>query len=146
MNYRTIQLTNKNIGAVSVGAFMPLGVITRKVCCGNGTTKTFDVVSSGADTIVLNEKGYYDIIYSASLIAAAAGIITATLIANGESVYTISETVAEGETVNLTLPHTIRVFDNCSSCPTNNPLSIQIELGGVAITNGTSNLSITRVY
>ena len=146
MNYRTIQLTNKNIGAVSVDALLPLGTITRKVCSGNCGTRTFEVTTSGADTIILNEKGYYDVVYNASLVAGAEGIVGVELLVNGTSVYTSSASAASGETVNINVPYTIRVFDNCQAMPTNNPVSIQLKLVTTAISSGTSNLSVTRVY
>lgn len=143
--FRTLQLTNNSIGAVAVGKFMPLGMITRKVCCGNTGTRTFDVSSFGADTISMNEKGYYDIIYNVNFTVADTGTLTLTLKGNGNDLYTISRSVSAGS-YSLSLPYQVRVFDNCASCSTNNPMSIQIELGGVAITDGNSNIIVERVY
>ena len=144
MNFRTIQLTNTNIGAVVENGLMPLGNITRKVCCNSTGTKTFDVSTSGANTISLNEKGYYTIVYNASIVGT--GNATLSLIVNGNSVYSVTQTLTADATSNITIPYEVRVFENCASIQTNNPMSIQVKLTGTAITNGTSNIIVTRVY
>lgn len=144
--YRVIQLTNKTIGAVAVNGFMPFGNVTRKVqenacgCC------TFNVTTSNADTVNLNEVGNYDVTYSASLTANGAGEVAVALIVNGTNVYEVSTTAASGDVVNVTLPYQVRVCPNCSGLPNNCPVAIQVQLTGVAITAGTSNLLIERVY
>ena len=145
--YKVLQLTNDSIGAVSVNQLMPLGTITRKICYGNSNCRTFDVSTTGADTITLNEPGNYRISYSASLTAGATGEITVELIANGTSLYSVSSTAsAEGEVINITLPYEVRVCPNCSGNINNCPMTIQFKLTGVAITEGTSNVLIERVY
>ena len=143
-NYKTLQLTNNSIGAVAIDSNMPLGIITRKVCSSNGDCKTFNVTNSNNDTVYLNEKGYYYINYQASLVTSTADILTISLIANGEAVFTTSVTGTAGGTVNISLPYELRVFDNCCSCPNNNPMSIQLLLKGNAISGGTSNLTIEK--
>ena len=42
-NYRVLQLTNSAVGAVAVDGYMPFGTITRKICCGRGDVRTFEV-------------------------------------------------------------------------------------------------------
>lgn len=146
-NYRVLQLTNANVGAVPIGAFLPLGTVTRKISHGNCLCPTFTVTTSGANTITLNEAGYYHITYTASLIGGAAGTLTAALQANGVTVLTASETVtAAGDTENITIDYVIRVFPNTYTQPTNNPLTLQILLGGVAITGGVSNIVVEKTY
>ena len=146
-NYRVLQLTNKTIGAVATNEFMPYGIITRKICYGKTNGGTFSVTTTGADTIYLQEAGNYRISYSASLVAAAVGDVTISLIANGVNVYEVTETIAAvGDTVNLTLPYEVRVCPNSCAVPTNCPMSIQVQLNGVAITSGTSNILVEKVY
>lgn len=147
MKYRVLQLTNKNIGAVNIDEFMPFGNITRKISSGDGCCQTFNVTTSGADTIVLNEPGNYRIEYSASLTAGAAGEIGVALIANGNEVYAVSTSVGgEGSVANLTLPYEVRVCPNSCAVPNNCPMNIQVKLTGVAITAGTSNILVEKVY
>jgi hypothetical protein len=140
-------MTNTNIGAVAVNGLLPFGIITRRITrtvCEDGPT--FTISTTGTNTISVNECGNYDVTYSTSAVASAAGIVTFNLLINGENVYAVSETVALGDTVNLTLPYQIRVLPNSNSVPNNNPVNIQVELTGVAITGGTSNIIIERVY
>lgn len=143
---RILQLTNNAIGAVAVDTLMPLGAITRKYCCGNAGQNTFAVSTTGANTITLNEKGYYDVIYSASVVAGATGVVTLNLLVNGVPVLTKTSSAVSGAAVDITIPYSIRVLGNCS-CVNNNPVSIQIENDedGVAITTGTSNLIIEKI-
>ena len=141
-NYRVIEMQNDNIGAVAVNGLMPLGKVTRRVSTTNGYGVPFEVTTSGADTIQLTSKGYYTVIYSASVIVGGAGGITLTLLVNGNPVYAVGATAAGAGTVNLTLPKEVRVYANCPSVPTNCPASIQIQLSGTAITGGISNIIV----
>ena len=143
MNTKLIQMTNNDIGAVAVGKLMPLGTITRRYGVG-GNYPTFTTANSNVDTITINDEGYYDITYSASVVSGGAGTLTLTLLINGASVYTTSVTAVNGDTYNLTLPFTTRVYARCCNAPTNNPMNIQVELGGVAITDGVSNIQIEK--
>jgi hypothetical protein len=146
-NYRVLQMTNTNIGAVAVNELMPFGIITRRINRNVCTdTDTFSISTTGANLITVNECGNYDVVYSVSAVASAAGIITMNLLVNGVNTYAVSETAAVGDTINLTLPYQIRVLPNSCSTPNNNPVNIQIELTGVAITGGTSNIIVKRVY
>lgn len=145
--YKILQVTNTAIGAVAVDENMPLGTITRRLNNGKGCCTAFEVATSGADTVYLNESGYYKITYSGSLIAGAVGEVSVALFANGTQVYEVGDTAtAEEDVRNLTLPFVVRVFNNCASSPTNCPMAIQVRLSGVAITGGTSNLIVERVY
>jgi hypothetical protein len=85
--------------------------------------------------------------YSASVIAGAAGEVSVALIVNGTQVYEVGSTAtAIGDVVNLTLPYQVRVCPNCASSPNNCPVAVQIRLTGVAITGGQTNLLVERVY
>lgn len=146
MNYRMIQLTNKNIATVSANTLMPLGNITRRVCPKTNCCETFTVTSSLSDTVNIEEQGYYRILYNISAVASADGTVSVSLEVGGSSVYVISATAVSGETVNLTIPYMVRAFANCCSLPTNLPLSVQIENTGVALTSAVSNLLIEKAY
>ena len=140
---KLIQITNTDIGAVAVGAFMPLGTITRRYGVG-GNCPVYTTANSNVDTITINDEGYYDITYNANLVAGAAGTLTLGLLTNGTEVYDISETVVNGDTYNMTVSFTVRVYAKQCNAPTNNPMNIQIELGGVAITGGNSNIQVEK--
>lgn len=140
-NYKVIELQNKNIGAVAAGSLLPLGNVTRRISDRTGSGVPFDITTSGADTVQLTRKGFYKVMYSATLTVGSAGLVTLTLLANDAEIYSVSETASAGS-VNLTLPKLIRVFDNCAANSTNCPVNLQIRLSGSAITGGTSNLIV----
>ena len=48
--------------------------------------------------------------------------------------------------VNINLDYVTRVFRRCDDIATNNPMTIQIKSTGVALTGGTSNIIVERVY
>ena len=147
MNYRMIQLTNKNIQAVAANTLMPLGSITRRVCPRTNCCQTFEVTTSGADTVNITEQGYYRVTYNVSAIPAAAGLVSFSLNVGGTSVYIGSATAAAvGDTVNVTIPFMVRAFGNCASLPVNLPLAIQVENTGAALTSAVSNIMIERAY
>lgn len=147
MNYRMIQLTNKNIQAVAANTLMPLGSITRRVCPRTNCCQTFEVTTSGADTVNITEQGYYRVTYNVSAISAAAGLVSFSLNVGGTSVYVGSATAAAvGDTVNVTIPFMVRAFGNCASLPVNLPLAIQVENTGAALTSAVSNIVIERAY
>lgn len=143
MDTKLIQLTNNNIGAIAVDSLMPFGTITRRNGIGCNYP-VFTTANSNIDTITINDEGYYDITYNASVVSGGVGVLTFTLLTNGTPVYIISETVANGDTYNVTLPFTVRVFAKQCNAPTNNPMNIQVELGGVAITDGVSNIQVEK--
>lgn len=141
-NYRIIEMQNDNIGAVAVNGFMPFGRVTRRIGTSACNDTPFAVTSSGADTIQITNKGYYKVLYNASLVVGGAGAVTLTLLVNGEPVYAVGETAAGAGTINLTLIKDVRVFANCAGCSTNCPANIQIQLSGTAITGGVSNIIV----
>lgn len=144
-NYKLIQLTNKNIPEVAINGLLPLGSITRRVDC-KSNCPTFTVSTSGADTVTLSSPGYYRIIYSISAVATADTALTLSLLTNGVSAYSVSETpAAAGDTVNLTLTYMARVYPQCDNLANNNPMTVQFQTSG-AITSGVGNLIIERVY
>ena len=145
--YRVLQLTNQTVGAIAVDELMPFGNVTRRIQESCGTCSTFNVTTSQADTVYLNEVGNYNITFSASIIAGAVGEVSVALIANGTQVYEVGATAtAVGDVVNLALPYQLRVCPNCSGAPKNCPVAVQIRLTGVAITGGQTNLLVERVY
>lgn len=140
-NYKLIQLTNKSILTVPIDGLLPLGNITRRVDC-KSDCPTFTVSTSGADTVTLSSAGYYRITYSLTALPTAADALNVALLVNDASVYSVSETpVAAGDSVNLSLTYIVRVFPQCN----NMAMTIQFQTSG-AITSGTSNLIIERVY
>lgn len=147
MKYQLLQLTNPTVGAVATDTLLPLGTTTRKISCGGCNQPTFTVTTSGANTVNLNDAGTYKITYTASLVAGAAGLVTVNLVQNGTVVYTASETAtAAGDTVNISLVYVVRALPNFASLLTNLPSTIQFTNTGVALTGGTSNLLIEKVY
>jgi hypothetical protein len=145
-SYKQIQLTNNTVGDVAINAYMPLGRVTRRINAPFNCCNTFSITSSDADTINLNDVGFYKITYSLTATAAAAGEVTIALVTNGTSIYTVSQAVVdETAGVNLTLPYTIRVCSNCSATPDNVPVSLQIQNTGIALTGATSNIIIEKI-
>ena len=141
-NYRVIELQNNNIGAVAINGFMPLGRVTRRISTTTGSGVPFEISTSGADTVQITNKGYYNVLYSASLTVEAAGTVQVALIANGVELYNVTESAAGAGAVNLTLSKVVRVFANCAANSTNCPVDLQIQLKGSAITGGTSTLRV----
>ena len=143
--YKQIQLTNTDIGAVAINAYMPLGRVTRRINAPYNYCNTFVVASSTADTVVINDPGFYKVTYSLTATVAAAGTVTSALVINGSEVYSVSQAVADTGPVNITLPYTIRVSPNCDSAPGNVPVSVQIQNTGIALTGESGNLIIEKV-
>lgn len=144
--YKQIQLTNSAIGDIAVDAYIPYGRVTRRINAPYNCCNTFTVTSSTSDTVTINDTGFYKITYSLTATAAAEGDVTIALVTNGTTIYSVSQYVAaEGDSINLTLPYTIRVCPNCSSTPDNVPVSVQIQNTGIAITGVSSNMIIEKV-
>lgn len=148
--YKLIQLTNSSIGAIDANTLLPLGIVTRRInsACD---CPTFQVASSNADTVYINEPGYYKVTYSATFTAAAAGNVSVSLLTNQATVYTVTEEATAAEDiVNVTLPYVIRVCPNSCSSPYNCPMAVQFKLGdtalGITPDPSTANLIIERVY
>ena len=72
--YKLIQLTNTSIGAQVANAFLPLGVVTRRINSTCNCDTTFQIANSTADILYINEPGYYKVTYSANLAASAAAV------------------------------------------------------------------------
>ena len=145
MAYQFIQLTDNTVGAVATGALLPLGNVTRRYSNNSCCAATFEVSTSGSDTITITESGYYKVSYNGSLTLEEAGEITLTLTANGTEIISVSDTVAAADDItNISLEYMIRVFPNCSSIR-NMPVILQIVNEGVALTGGTSNLIVEKV-
>lgn len=144
-NYKLIQLTNSNIGDVAVDEYMPLGSTSRRLNASQPNCSTFTVSSTGSNILYLNDSGYYYVVYSTSLVAGAAGEVTISLVSNGTTLYSVTETATEGGTVNVTLPYAVRVCPNSCSVPTNCPAGLQLQLSGVAVTGGNSNLIVEKI-
>jgi hypothetical protein len=142
---KLLQLTNMNIGAVEVDAFIPLGVTTIIYPGGDfNCGPTYTVTSSTSDTLQVNKQGTYKVIYNASVVATEAGNVVLELMYNNVSKYTVTAQAAAAGTVNLTIPYEIYIPGNCCNNPINIPANIQIKNTGVALTSGTSNLIISK--
>lgn len=148
--YKLIQLTNTAIGQVGANEFLPLGRITRKINSGCPDAATFQITSSTADTVIINEPGYYKITYTGSLAAGAADTFSLNLVTNGTVITTASETAAAADDyVDISFIYVIRVCPNCCSAPANYPLALQLQVGDVATSAtalSTSNLIIEKIY
>lgn len=148
-DYRALQLINTAIGPVAAGAAMPLGVQNRSVAQVPKCQNTFNVSTTANNVVYLNEAGFWEIKYNASLVAAAAGLLTVNLQVNGVTVATSSVTAtAAGDTVPVSITYITRAFSNCGDLPTNLPLPINAQLatGSVAITDGSSTMQFQRTY
>ena len=69
--YRMIQMTNNAIPAVAANELLPLGTVTRRVCPRSCGCQTFELSYTGADTVTINEAGYYRVAYTLSGAAGA---------------------------------------------------------------------------
>lgn len=144
-NYRLLQLTNGNVGAVPAASLIPLGTVTRQVEQQQSCTETFLETTAVNTTVYVREPGFYKITYNGFLTAGAAGNVVVNLQINGTTVATATVTATAAGTVPVTISFVTRVFNNC--CNSNNlPISVQFQNNGVALTGGTSNLTIERVY
>lgn len=141
-NYRIIEMQNTAIGAVANNAAMPFGQVTRRISTTTGSGVPFEITTSGANTVQLTSKGYYKVLYNATVTVGGSGDIILVLTANGTPVYSITHHATAAGNYNLTLPKEVRVFANCAANSTNCPMAIQIINAGQAITGGTANLII----
>ena len=145
-SYKLIQLTNSSVGDVAVDAYLPVGRVTRRINTPATCCNTFTVTSSTADTISINDVGFYKVTYSLTAEAAAAGEVTIALVTNGNSIYSVSQTIVdETNGVNVTLIYTIRACSSCSASTESVPVSVQIQNTGVALTGASSNLIIEKL-
>jgi hypothetical protein len=149
--YKLIQLTNNTIGALDANALFPLGTVTRRINAPMNCAQPFQVTSSVNDTLYINEPGYYKVTFSATLTAGAAGLMSISMLANNNVVYTVAEDVTAAEDiVNLTLPYVIRISPNTCAAPNNYPVALQFKLGDVATgitpTPSSANLIVEEVF
>lgn len=89
---------------VAAGGDIPLGNVVRRYGCG---------ATLSGNAISLNGEGYYDADVSVTVIPAAAGTITATLLQDGVAIpgATASATVAATDTsVTLSFPAAVRLL------------------------------------
>jgi hypothetical protein len=134
------------VNDVAVNEYMPLGRVTRRINSPFNCCNTFTVTSSASDAIMLNDVGFYKVTYSLTATAAAAGEVTVALVTNGTPIYSVSQAIVdETNSVNLTLPYTIRVCSACSATPDNVPVSVQIQNTGIALTGATSNIIVEKI-
>ncbi len=141
-NWRLLELTNGNIGAVAVNAFVPIGAITRKVAKEPRCTPTFEAGTTLNNIVTISEKGIYNITYTGTLTAAAAGTLTLNLLADSAVIATRSVTATEGSDVNIALSKEVRVFGNC--CNGVSPVIIALQIADTAITGGNGTIIINR--
>ena len=144
MAYQFIQLTDTTLGAVDTGALLPLGNITRRFANGSACQDTFLVSTSGSDTVTITESGFYKISLTGSYVAEADGLVTFTLLVDNLPITSVSDTVAAGDTTNMSLEYVIRVRPSCLAV-SNVPATVQIVNSGVALTGGTSNFIIEKI-
>ena len=150
MTYKMIQVTNlptAPFGAVAIGGVIPLGVVTHKVGGCNCNQPTFTVTTSGANTVSINNTGLYRVTFDASVVATAAGDVTLNLVQNGTVIASATQTAVAGETVNLSLTRIIAAYNTFGGVVPTIPANIQItNTGTTALTSGTSNLIVERIY
>ena len=141
--WRLIELTNGNIGPVAVDALVPLGSVTRKVAREPRCSPTFSVDTTANNVVTIDEHGIYNVEYTGTLVAAAAGTLTLNLLQNNTAIATRSITVAVGDSVNIALSKEIRVYRNCY-CQQNMSIQLALSITGVAITGGNGTLIVNR--
>ena len=142
-NFRMIQMTNNAVSA-SANELIPLGKVTRKISPCENNRSTFVVTTTGADTVNIERDGYYHIFYNFT--GTATGAVGIALVINDETVLTRQITAGTAGLVSIAFDYYLRVFPNCNTASTNIPASVQILNSGVAVSAGSGNLVIERVY
>lgn len=145
-NYRLLQLSNAEVGAVAANARIPLGIPTRQIKRSTTCTPTFEVTTSVNNAVYINEAGFYKITYQGFLTVAAAGNIVVQLLVGGVVAATATVTASGAGTFPVTITFVVRALNNCCGNVSNLPMLIQLNNAGVAITGGTSTLIIERTY
>lgn len=143
--YRLLQLTNNNIGAVAAATVLPIGVTSRKIACANKCTPTFEVATTANNVAYLNEPGFYKITYTGYLTAGAAGNVVVNLEINNVIVAVATVTATAAGTVPVSITFVTRVLSNCCNNVANPLQALQFRNAGVALTGGTSTVIIERV-
>lgn len=113
-----IYVANNTAAALNADSVIPLGAIVRRFGCA------LDLNGNG---INLLETGYYDVKASVSYTPTAAGVVTATLLADGVAVpgAIASATAAAGDTVNLSI---VAMVKRC--CASAGTLTLQVDAAG----------------
>lgn len=138
-DYKLLQLTNKRIGAQVVDSYLPLGNVTGRINCPCRLNGAICITNSGADTVVIGTCGHYKINYTASLVTSASSDLSVSLVIDGTVVYTTKIlSVAGANNIDLN-------YEFKAKCD-NTPINVQLQLGDSAITDGTSNTIIEKVY
>ena len=138
---KILQVTNSAIPTVAVNTNMPFGIPTINCpsdCCRN----TFNVISSNADVIIINRSGYYKVTYNASIIPAAAGNLTLSLKLNGVIIDTLTVTATADAALAVAFSKYLYIPCNCQLNPNSIPARLELTLGGVQVTSGTSNIIV----
>ena len=146
---KIIQLTNNAIGTVTAGSttpqVVPLGTVTRRYgggCCQN--LPTYEVTTTGNNTLVINETGIYRVTYIANVSVGAAASVTLNLVQNGTVLYSATVTETAAGTLPVTIVYDLRVANNYGAV-VNVPATIQITSTGAALTGGTSNFIVEKI-
>ena len=114
-----IYVANNTAAALNADSVIPLGAIVRRFGCA------LDLNGNG---INLLETGYYDVKASVSYTPTAAGVVTATLLADGVAVpgaIASATAAAAGDTVNLSI---VAIVKRC--CPSAGTLTLQVAAAG----------------
>ena len=143
--YRLLQLTNYDLGPVAVGAYIPVGTMTREVRAGSQCNDTFIVTTSNNNSIYINEQGFYKIAYTGYLEVAVAGDIVVELQISGVTLRTATVTAPAAGTYLVSFDFVTRALKDCCN-NVNTQLLVRLLNSGIAITDGEANLVIERVY
>lgn len=100
MSKSVLYAVNNNSQTVIVGDRVNFGQPVRRYGC--------NINISGGEVSITGE-GYYDVDASVTIVAGAAGIVTVTLLKDGSVIpgAGASATVADGDTVTLTIPSSV---------------------------------------
>ena len=132
MSRSLINLVNTTSGtAIADGGVYPIPQTNRKFGC--------DIVGNGVGATCKN-AGYYRVTGTVTVVAGAAGVVTAQLYVNGlpYNGAIASLSAANGATVTLPINTVVRV--NCCA----NPAELTVVMSGVATTTVNADLTVTR--
>lgn len=129
-----ISVANTASTSVLANSIIPLGTIVRRY--GNA-------LNQSGSAITINECGYYLVTVNATFTAPAAGVVTLTLLNNGNAVpgatSSASITTATTQVESVSFTTIVRVFNNC------NPVSLTVNNAGVAATMTNVSVSVVKV-
>lgn len=133
MSKALLQFGNGAIGAVAVGANIPLGMVTLTTC--QNCQMPISIGTNANNIVYLNRCGYYNIVFTGYLTVAAAGTVTVNLvqIVNGTKSILQTATVTAAGAGTVPVAFNQYVYVNNSAQVT----SIGFELAGdTALTGG----------